>query len=99
MSQSFVNKQTTSEKISDFLSSSTDYSSVIIREKAQYRIFSFKQSQRAASAKGLIATKVLTQGSGGIEWSSLVGIKAYVADSTYSGTSEEIGFANDDGYG
>lgn len=82
----------------DFLSSSTDYSSVIIREKSQYRIFSFKQSQRAASAKGLIATKVLTQGSGGIEWSTIKGIKVYVADSTYSGTTESIGFANNDGY-
>ena len=82
----------------DFLSSSTDYSSVIIREKSQYRIFSFKQSQRAASAKGLIATKVLTQGSGNIEWSTIKGIKAYVADSTYSGTTESIGFANNDGY-
>lgn len=82
----------------DFLASSTDYASVIIRQKSQYRIFSFKQSQRSASAKGLIATKVTTQGSAGIEWSTTMGIKAYVADSVYNETSETVGFANNDGY-
>ena len=86
------------EDFNDFIGGTSVFSSLIIREKSQYRIFSYKGSQLAISAKGLIATKVTPQGSSGIEWSTIKGIKAHVADSTYSGTSEAIGFANNDGY-
>ena len=86
------------EDFNDFIGGSTQYSSCIIREKSQYRLFSYKGSQRSISAEGLIATKVTTQGSAGIEWSTVRGIKAYVADSVYAGTNEVIGFANNDGY-
>ena len=86
------------EDFNDFLGGTTVFSSLIIREKSQYRIFSYKSSQQAISAKGLIATKITPQGSSGIEWSTTKGIKAYVADSTYSGMTEAVGFANNDGY-
>jgi len=86
------------EDFNDFIGGSTQFASCIIREKSQYRLFSYKSSQPRASAQGLIATKVTTQGSAGIEWSTIKGIKAYVSDSTYSGNTESIGFANSDGY-
>lgn len=86
------------EDFNDFIGGSTEFASCIIREKSQYRLFSYKASQRSISSEGLIATKVTTQGSAGIEWSTTRGIKAYVADSTYSGSRETIGFANNDGY-
>ena len=86
------------EDFNDFIGGSTQFASCIIREKSQYRLFSYKGSQNATSAKGLIATKVTTQGSAGIEWSTTKGIKAYVSDSTYSGNTESVGFANNDGY-
>lgn len=86
------------EDFNDFIGGSTEFSSCIIREKSQYRLFSYKSSQRSTSSKGLIATKITTQGSAGIEWSTLKGIKAYVADSVYSGSTESVGFANNDGY-
>ena len=86
------------EDFNDFIGGSTQFASCIIREKSQYRLFSYKGSQPRASAQGLIATKVTTQGSAGIEWSTIKGIKAYVSDSTYSGNTESIGFANSDGY-
>ena len=86
------------EDFNDFVRGTTNFSSLIIREKSQYRIFSYKGSQQAISAKGLIATKITPQGSAGIEWSTTKGIKAYVADSTYTGSAETVGFANNDGY-
>jgi hypothetical protein len=81
-----------------FLSSTPNYTSLLMREKAQYRIFAYVESEQRQVAKGLIATKFVSQGASGISWSSTFGIKASVADSRYSGTSETICFANTDGY-
>jgi hypothetical protein len=83
---------------SDFLNSTSNFSSVVIREKAQYRIFGYIPSEQKEVAKGLIATKFITQGAEGIQWSTTKGIKAYVVDSRYSGNRETIAFANEDGY-
>ena len=81
-----------------FLSSTPIFSSLVLREKAQYRVFAYIGSENSADAKGLIATKKIAQGAAGIEWSSTKGIKAFVADSVYSLTNEVIVFGNDDGY-
>lgn len=81
-----------------FLNSSSNFASVLFREKAQYRVFSYVESEQDAVAEGLIATKFVAQGGTGISWSTTKGIKAYIADSTYSGTAETISFANADGY-
>jgi len=93
-----VTSDTIFKDADDFLRSTTEYCSVIIREKAQYRIFAYVGSQSQAVSEGLIATKFLPQGGDGIEWSTTKGIKAFVADSIYSGTSESIMFANEDGF-
>ena len=82
----------------DFLRSTTEYCSVIIREKAQYRIFAFVGSQSQDVSEGLIATKFIPQGGQGVEWATTKGIKAFVADSIYSGTAEAVMFANEDGF-
>lgn len=81
-----------------FLGSTSNFTSVLLREKAQYRIFAYIESEQDAVAKGLIATKFVSQGASGISWSTTFGIKAYIADSRYSGTAETVSFANDDGY-
>jgi len=81
-----------------FLASTANFTSVLLREKAQYRIFSYIESEQNEVAKGLIATKFVAQGASGISWSTTFGIKAYIADSRYSGTAETIAFANGDGY-
>ena len=86
------------EDFNDFIGGSTEFASCLIREKSQYRLFKFKPTEQAALAKGLIATKQTPQGSAGIEWSSLKGFKVNVIDSVYSGNTEVIGFANNDGY-
>ena len=81
-----------------FLNSASDFASVLLREKAQYRIFAYTSSEQQGVAKGLIATKFVSQGASGISWATTQGIKAYVADSRYSGDQETIAFANEDGY-
>lgn len=81
-----------------FLGSTPNFCSVLMREKAQYRIFAYVESEQHEAAKGLIATKFISQGASGISWSETKGIKAYVADSRYSGTAETVAFANTDGY-
>jgi len=82
----------------DFLSSTTQFSSVILREKGQYRIFAFLPTQLKSLSSGLIATKFIAQGAENIQWSTTKGIKAFIADSIYSGTLESVMFVNDDGY-
>ena len=81
-----------------FLNSTENYTSIVLREKAQYRIFAFIESEQQEAAKGLIATKLVDQGATGINWSTISGIKAYVSDSVYTGSSETVSFANTDGY-
>jgi hypothetical protein len=81
-----------------FLGSTPNFCSVLMREKAQYRIFAYIESEQHEAAKGLIATKFVSQGASGISWSTTYGIKAFVADSRYSGTAETVAFANTDGY-
>ena len=86
------------EDANKFLANSSIYTSVLFRDKAQYRIMSYVESEQSETAKGLIATKLVSQGASSIGWSTTFGIKAYVADSVYSGNSETICFANEDGY-
>lgn len=81
-----------------FISSTSSYASCILREKGQYRIFAYIDGQDRAIAQGLVATKFISQGAGGVNWSTTRGIKAYNADSIYDGNKEVIFFAEKDGY-
>lgn len=82
----------------NFIANSTTYCSVVIRQKAQYRIFGYDAGEQRGVASGLIATKFSSQGASSVAWATTKGIKAYVADSRYTETTETILFANDDGY-
>ena len=82
----------------DFIASSDTFCSVLVRGKSQYRLFSYIPSISDSNASGLIATKFIAQGGSGIAWSTTKGLKVNVADSTYSGATETIMFANDDGF-
>jgi len=81
-----------------FIAQSTSYSSVVIREKSQYRIFGFNTSYTDDAAKGIIGTQYAQQGGQGMAWAETRGINAYVAHSEYISDQELILFANDDGY-
>ena len=81
-----------------FSDSSTNFASIVLREKAQYRIFSYNASEQDHLAKGLLATKFSDQGAASMAWANLVGFKVYTCDSKYTESSETILFANEDGY-
>lgn len=82
----------------DFIRNSSDFCSIVIRKKAQYRIFGYIPSEDNATSKGLLATKFDDQSSQGMQWAELKGIKAFAADSRYVGGEEVIVFGASDGY-
>lgn len=84
--------------IKAFTSLAQSYSSIVLREKAQYRIFSYISSDQQKDAKGFIGTKFSDQGSSNIQWAETKGIQAYVADGRYVPDQEITVFANSDGY-
>lgn len=81
-----------------FLNSTEVFTSLVIREKAQYRVFAYNPSVNVDSSKGLIGTQFSDQGSTNINWATLSGFKVYAADSRYVTGGEFIIFANDTGY-
>lgn len=84
--------------VKKFAATAVSYSSIVLREKAQYRIFAYIGSEQPTVARGLIATKFSAQGASEIAWATTAGIKAYVADCKYTSSNEEAIFANDTGY-
>jgi hypothetical protein len=81
-----------------FINSTQTFSSLVLREKAQYRVFAYTESVGADVAKGLLATKFSDQGAGSISWATLSGFKAHVSDGRYVPGQELTVFANEDGY-
>ena len=88
-----IQKETTS-----FLSSSISFSSLVIRNKSQYRILGYNTNTTKENSKGILGTQFSGQGGEGMAWAELRGIKAYVADSRFYENAETIVFANGDGY-
>lgn len=81
-----------------FLNSTEVFTSLVIREKAQYRVFAYNPSVNVDSSKGLVGTQFSDQGSANVNWATLSGFKVYVADSRYVTGGEFIVFANETGY-
>jgi len=81
-------------EVTDLVSSSTVFSSTIIREKSQYRLFGFNGAYTNDAAKGIAGTQLQE----GISWNDLRGFNAYVTYSEYDGFAERIYFAAKDGY-
>lgn len=92
-----VSKVIQSEMLA-FVNASTSFSSIVIREKSQYRIFGYKESITIENAVGILGTQVLSEQVGQIAWAELRGIKAYVADGEYFNKVETSVFANSTGY-
>ena len=85
-------------EFTDFVSSSTVFSSLVIRSKSQYRILGYAASYTKENSKGVIVTQLAQEGGGGVACAETRGIKAYVADSHLNDGVEYIVFGNDDGY-
>ena len=86
------------KEMTDFISSCTSFSSVVIRQKSQYRLLGFNTSTKAASSRGILGTQMTSDNTSDIDWAELIGFKAYVADSYYDNKIETVLFANTDGY-
>ena len=81
-----------------FINSTQTFSSMVLREKAQYRVFAYSDSIQQERSKGLLATKFSDQGAARINWSTTFGLKASVVDGRYVPGQELTIFANDDGF-
>jgi len=81
-----------------FVSANTSFSSCVIREKSQYRLFGFNNNITKENAQGILATQFAPQGGEGMAWAETRGIRAHVADSNYNQNVEVVLFANDDGF-
>lgn len=76
----------------------TSFSSMVIRGKAQYRLFAYVDGELSSVAKGVLGTKFIDQGGQGFQWATLQGFKVHIADSQFIGEDEYRVFANNDGY-
>ena len=85
------------DKVEDFVQSHTEFSSVTIGSKTQYRIFGFSNSVTTESAKGFIGTQILGQGGVQFNWAETSGIQAKVAHSSLRQGVELIVFGHTNG--
>jgi hypothetical protein len=92
-----VSKPIQSE-MTEFIAATTSFASVVIRQKSQYRLLGYNDNITPANALGILGTQTLGDNTAAMSWAELRGIKAYVADSDYTGRVETIVFANTDGY-
>lgn len=93
-----VVSKTIQKEVTDFITANTSFTSVVIRNKSQYRILGYNNNIGQANAQGILGTQMAGQGGEGMSWADLRGIRAHVADSRFFQNAETIVFANDDGY-
>lgn len=62
------------------------FSSLVLRSKSQYRLFTSLDTYASSNMEGIIACA--TKSDGGLEWGKLKGFDGYSADSGYIGTTE-----------
>jgi len=93
-----VVSKTIQKEVTDFITANTSFTSVVIRNKSQYRILGYNNNIGQANAQGILGTQMAGQGGEGMAWADIRGIRAYVADSRFFQNAETIVFANDDGY-
>ena len=93
-----VVSKTIQKEVTDFITANTSFTSVVIRNKSQYRILGYNNNIGQANAQGILGTQMAGQGGEGMSWADIRGIRAHVADSRFFQNSETIVFANDDEY-
>lgn len=93
-----VVSKTIQDEMTQLIASSSSFSSCVIKQKSQYRIFGFNSSVTSSNAKGIIGTQTVGNDTGNMSWAETVGIKSYVCDSDYTNQTETLVFAHSDGY-
>ena len=84
--------------MTSFVSNNTSFSSCVVREKSQYRIFGYNNNITQENSQGVLVTQFAPQGGEGMAFAELRGIRSYVSDSDYNLNVEVVLFSNDDGY-
>jgi hypothetical protein len=84
-------------EVNAFVNTSSGFSSVVLRDKSQYRILGFSATNNA-SGLGLVCTQFSEQGGQNMAWSETQGINAFCSTSVVDAGEEFILFGNDDGY-
>ena len=93
-----VVSKTIQNETTNFIRDNSSFTSLVIREKSQYRILGFKSGLTQENAQGILGTQFAGQGGEDMAWAELRGIRAHVADSRFYLGVETIVFSNDDGY-
>jgi hypothetical protein len=86
------------EEMTTLIASSSSFSSCVIKQKSQYRIFGYNNNITSNNSKGVIGTQTVGNDTSNMSWAETIGIKAYVCDSDYTNQVEVLVFANNDGY-
>ncbi len=76
----------------------TSFSSTVVREKSQYRIFGYRDALEPSFTDGYIGTQFEAQNPQSFAWSQTRGVKVYAADSKYFNDEEIIVFVSDQEY-
>ena len=84
--------------MTSFVANNTAFSSCVVREKSQYRIFGYNNNITQENAQGVLVTQFAPQGGDGMAFAEMRGIRSYVADSDYNLNVEVVIFSNDNGY-
>lgn len=90
--------QNIQNEINKAVLSSSVFTSLPIRYKNQYRLFSYQDSQARKFAEGFCGTKFSDQDATNVAWSHLVGMKVYTADNKQFDSREVILFSSDTDY-
>lgn len=86
------------KEVTSVIAANDSFTSVVIKNKSQYRLFGYKATITASAATGILGTQLAGEEGSYFGWSELRGIKAYVSDSDYYLKDETVVFANADGY-
>ena len=84
--------------LGDFIRTGTSFSSLVVRAKSQYRLFSYVAGQQDDAAKGVVATQFSPQGGTDFQFSEIRGIRVFSANSKMVGATEKILFSADNGF-
>lgn len=85
-------------EINNFKKINTSYSSMVIRQKSQYRAYGYNTGTSFEDANGILGTQMSPESGETMAWAELRGIKSYVCDSKMYSDEEMAVFANYDGY-
>ena len=92
-----VVSKTIQDVMTKFIASASLFSSVVVRSKSQYRVFSFNPNVIGSASKGIIGTQFSPQGGEQMAWSEIRGMEVFAASSKVVDSREVIVFSSNTG--